>query len=75
MDIANRTGIIGIVIGAGLAVAALMVPWEIPMATRHIMFWFGSFGALAGSLDLIRVHFLKSKTELIKNGFPGLSAA
>lgn len=52
MKRSDATGVAGIVIGGGLAVAASAVPWEIPEAVRHILFWIGMGSALLGALWL-----------------------
>ena len=59
MDRADATGIAGVVIGAGLTVAAVMFPWGISVLLRHILVWAGIIFAALGGLWLLRVYFPK----------------
>ena len=59
MDKSDATGIGGIIVGAGLAVSALTVPWDIPDGVKHALFWLGLLGATAGSQWLLQVHLLQ----------------
>jgi len=72
MDKSDATGLAGITIGAGLAVAALALPWEIPNAARHVIFWIGTFGWVAGGLWLAHTHKLNSVRPGLRVGVPAL---
>jgi len=58
MDKANATGIAGVLVGAGVAVAALALPWEISLWLRHVLFWLGTLVSVGGILWLLHLHFL-----------------
>jgi hypothetical protein len=71
MDKANATGIAGMIVGAGIAVAALTIPWEITLSLRHVLFWFGGVGvALAGVLWMLHIHCLYKYKRKIYIGVP-----
>lgn len=73
MDKSDATGIACMVIGAGLAVATVVLPWEIPEALKHILFWVGTLAFVAGSLWLVNLHLLSSARARIKAGIPAVT--
>jgi hypothetical protein len=70
MEKADATGIAGIVVGVGIAIAAYAVPWELSIIARHITFWSGLACVIAGTLWLIKLHSTKSRkgTRLLLTG-------
>jgi hypothetical protein len=61
MDRSDATGIAGVIIGAGVSMSALMMPWDIPLFMRHVLFWTGLFVALGGGMWLAHVHYLNRR--------------
>lgn len=72
MDKTDRTAIGGIVIGAGIAVASVAIPWEIPAAVRHILFWLGTIGAAGGAAVILDAHYLHARHKLLRYGVPAI---
>jgi hypothetical protein len=75
MDRADATGIAGVLIGAGLAIAALTLPWEMSSSLRHVLFWLGVGCVAGGALWLLNVHWLYEFRRVVYLGVPAATIA
>ena len=63
MERADATGIAGIVIGAGVAVISVAMPWTLSIALRHWLFWAALFVTLSGCWWLLDIHLMKGRSR------------
>lgn len=68
MDKSDATGISGVIVGAGFAVAGIAFPWEMSPLVRHVLFWSGSFVAVAGIMWLLHLHFFRQRSASLRYG-------
>jgi hypothetical protein len=73
MSKADKTAIVGIAIGVGATLAALVDPFELPLVGRHILFWLGIGVTVCGSLYLWDLHHLNKRAAFIRIGAHGVA--